>query len=68
MQQLTLPAEWQTLPKHTQEAILHLLNKAKMKHARDKGKKKRAFGHAKGKVHLAEDFNAPLEAFKEYQK
>jgi hypothetical protein len=28
--------------------------------------KKRAFGSLKGKIHLAEDFDSPMDDFKEY--
>lgn len=30
--------------------------------------KQRAFGYAKGKVHLSDDFDEPLDDFKEYMQ
>lgn len=64
--------EIQNLPEPLQQQVLDFVRFLKTKRVKEKTKKpdeappKRIFGLAKGKIHLAPDFDAPLEDFKEY--
>jgi hypothetical protein len=57
------------LPESLKVEVLHYIEFLKNNYAQktlDKPLKKRKAGSAKGKYKLAEDFNAPLEDFKDY--
>jgi len=66
--------EIQNLPEPLQQQVLDFIRFLKTKRVNGKSKKsaeapqKRIFGLAKGKIHLAPDFDAPLEDFKEYME
>lgn len=53
------------LKEETKNFIEFLVEKSKKKKAESKVKKT-AFGSLKGKIHLSEDFDAPLDEFKDY--
>jgi intein-encoded DNA endonuclease-like protein len=61
----TLPAE---LKKEAKNFIEMLVKKTQNKKGivPDEKKTKREFGSLKGKIHLKEDFDAPLDDFKDY--
>ncbi|MEX2565461.1 MAG: DUF2281 domain-containing protein [Cyclobacteriaceae bacterium] len=52
----------ENLKKEVQDFVDFLLTKAK----NDDGKEPRAFGSMKGKIKMADDFDAPIEDFKDY--
>lgn len=69
--------EIQSLPEPLQQQVLDFVQFLKTKRAGkqtkpqtddkpDETPQKRIFGLAKGKIHLAPDFDEPLEDFKEY--
>jgi len=58
----TLPPD---LKEEAKDFIEYLLEKTKNKNATPKSKKP-VFGSLKGKIHLSKDFDAPLDAFKDY--
>lgn len=53
------------LKEEAKNFIEFLVEKSKKKEAELKVKKP-AFGSLKGKIHLSEDFDAPLDKFKDY--
>lgn len=69
MASLTIYTKIETLPPALKEEaknfIEYLVAKTKKKKA-DEDVKKPVFGSLKGKIHLTEDFDAPLDAFKDY--
>ncbi|MGV0026718.1 type II toxin-antitoxin system VapB family antitoxin [Phormidesmis priestleyi] len=59
----------QQLPDSLQQEVLHYIEFLKTRYAQPKAetpKKRRAAGALKGKIIMADDFDAPLEDFKEY--
>lgn len=52
----------ENLKKEVQEFVEFLQTKTK----KDSRKSPRAFGSLKGKIQMAEDFDAPIEDFKDY--
>jgi hypothetical protein len=64
--------EIQSLPEPLQQQVLDFVQFLKTKRVGkqtnkpDETPQKRIFGLAKGKIHLAPDFDEPLEDFKEY--
>jgi len=64
-------SQLQRLPEHLKVEVLHyveFLKKQYEKEDKAKQSKKPVFGSAKGKYKLAEDFNEPLDDFKEYME
>ena len=61
----TLPSE---LKEDAKKLIEELIKKTKKKNGFElkKESSKRVFGSLKGKIHLSEDFDAPLDGFKDY--
>lgn len=59
-------AKAQTLPEPTQTALLKLIESIESPTALEKPKPK--FGSAKGLIHIAPDFDEPLEDFKPYME
>lgn len=62
-----------SLPEQYQLEVMHfiefLMQKSQVKSSKEidlSEKRKRHFGHAKGKIRMASDFDAPLEDFKDY--
>lgn len=73
MTSLSLYTKLETLPTELKEEakifIEHLIDKSKHKEKGSNQKEKlqkRVFGALKGKIHLSEDFDAPLDEFKDY--
>jgi hypothetical protein len=64
--------EIQNLPESLQQRVLDFVQFLKSRQVgkqadkADEAPKKRIFGLAKGKIHLAPDFDEPLEDFREY--
>ncbi|MEZ4826037.1 MAG: DUF2281 domain-containing protein [Bacteroidia bacterium] len=61
------------LPENYQLEVMHfiefLMQKSQVKHVKEidqTERKKRHFGHAKGKIYMSPDFDQPLEDFKDY--
>ncbi len=52
------------LPQPEKQMLIDALQKTIRQRASQKGE--RELGKYKGKIHLSEDFNAPLDDFKEY--
>ncbi len=69
MTSLSLYTKIETLPpdlmEEAKDFIEYLVKKTKNKDSNPKAKKP-VFGSLKGKIHLSEDFNAPLDQFKDY--
>ena len=71
MASLTLYTKIETLPtslkKKAEKFIDKLLNEQREAQGEDvESKKEREFGSLKGKIHLLEDFDSPLDDFNEY--
>ncbi len=72
MTSLSLYTKLETLPSELKEEaknfIEKLLDKTKKKKGAEIQKKltQREFGSLKGKIHLSDDFDAPLDEFKDY--
>jgi hypothetical protein len=61
-----LKIEINSLPIHLRQEIADFVEFLKTKHAPEKKIKSRQFGFAKGKIRLSDDFDEPLEIFKDY--
>jgi hypothetical protein len=70
MTSLTLYRQIEALPSKLKKKAKKLLEDMLEIQGKEKSKKssikKRAFGSLKGKLHLAEDFDSPMDDFKEY--
>jgi hypothetical protein len=70
MTSLTLYTQIEALPSKLKKEAKKLLEDMLENQANEKSKKssikKRAFGSLKGKIHLSEDFDNPLDDLKEY--
>ncbi len=55
-----------SLPKELQKEVLDFVEALKKKSKSSQRRKARTFGYAKGFFTMKEDFDAPLEDFKEY--
>ncbi len=70
MTSLTLYTQIEALPSKLKKEAKKMLKEMLENQDKDKSKKpafkKRTFGSLKGKIHLADDFDNPLEDFKEY--
>ncbi len=60
----------QLMPPSLQKEVLDFIGYLLMKHNFEQkpDKKRPKFGSAKGRYHMAPDFDAPLEIFKEYME
>ena len=69
MTSFSLYTKIETLPPALKEEaknfIEHLVDKTKKKKSDSKAKKA-VFGSLKGKIHLSDDFDAPMDEFKDY--
>ena len=69
MTSLSLYTKIETLPPNLKEEAIkfieYLVEKSNKKNSQSK-KEKPVFGSLKGKIHLSEDFDAPMDDFKEY--
>jgi hypothetical protein len=70
MTSLTLYTQIEALPSKLKKEAKKMLKEMLENQDKDKPKKsaikKRSFGSLKGKIHLTDDFDNPLEDFKEY--
>lgn len=55
-----------TLPEKMKKEVEDFVDFLQTKSAEDSQKKPRIFGCLKGKIKIADDFDAPIEDFKEY--
>jgi hypothetical protein len=62
----TLPSELKEEAKNFIEKLIEKSKDRKKGSAPEEKHRERVFGALKGKIHLSEDFDAPLDAFKEY--
>lgn len=70
MTSLSLYTKIETLPpalkEEAKDFVEYLLEKTKRKKSESNKKSEKSFGSLKGKISLSEDFDAPLEDFKDY--
>jgi hypothetical protein len=66
METFTLVKEIETLTSVLQREVFDFVEFIKVKYQQKQPLKEREFGFAKGKVKLHEDFDAPLDEFKDY--
>jgi Protein of unknown function (DUF2281) len=66
MSSFMLTKEIETLPYELRQEVVDFIDFLKTKHLKKQPLKEREFGFAKGKVKLHNDFDAPLDEFKEY--
>lgn len=62
----TLAKEIETLPSKIPQEVFDFVEFIKVKYQQKQPLNEREFGFAKGKVKLHEDFDAPLDEFKDY--
>jgi hypothetical protein len=67
MTNTALKLEINSLPKEMREEVEDFVQFLKTKSKSKPKLKAREFGFAKGKIKLSEDFDGPLEDFKEYR-
>jgi|JI9StandDraft_1071089.scaffolds.fasta_scaffold726004_1 outer membrane protein OmpA-like peptidoglycan-associated protein len=68
MTNASLNFEINNLPKSIRDEIKDFVDFLKLKNSKEKKITKREFGFGKGKVKLSNDFDDPLDEFKEYLK
>ena len=67
MNNLSLYTQINALPQHLKDEVMDFVEFLKSKAEKSKKKnKERNFGCLKGKIKMADDFDAPLDEFKEY--
>ncbi|MCP9765970.1 type II toxin-antitoxin system VapB family antitoxin [Lacihabitans soyangensis] len=66
MEAIELGREIGKLPHNLQSEVLAFIELLKAKQENLSKKKQREFGIGKGKIKISEDFDAPLEDFKDY--
>lgn len=69
MTSLSLYTTLETLPSKQKEKakkFIAELVESNKNHTSDTNKKKREFGAMKGKIHMSEDFDSPLDDFNDY--
>ncbi len=66
MTNTSLKAEINSLPKALRQEVADFIAFLKMKTKTQSKLKAREFGFAKGKIKLSDDFDEPLEEFKNY--
>ena len=66
MQNKLLKIEIDSLPNALRKEVADFVDFLKNKHKIKSKVKKREFGYAKGKIHLSDDFDEPLDIFKDY--
>jgi len=66
MTNTTLKLEINSLPIELRNEVALFVEFLKQKSKTDSTKKVREFGFAKGKIHLSEDFDDPIEDFKDF--
>jgi hypothetical protein len=66
MNSQTIQQEINSLPTHLKKEVLDFVLFLKFKMKSNNNIKSRKLGVAKGKIKLADDFNAPIDEFKDY--
>ncbi len=66
MDNVSLYNKINSLPENLKRQVLDFVEFLQTKHKKVPGKKPRTFGSLKGKIKMAEDFDAPMEDFKDY--
>ena len=66
MNNVSLYNKINSLPENLKKEVLDFVEFLQTKTRKSPSKKPRAFGSLKGKIKLAEDFDAPMDDFKEY--
>ncbi|TAK66147.1 MAG: DUF2281 domain-containing protein [Bacteroidetes bacterium] len=64
----SLISKIESLPLHLQDEVLDFVNFLHTKENQKPKRKKRQFGSGKGTFVMADDFDAPLDDFKEYMQ
>lgn len=65
MDNISLYSKINSLPEHLKKEVYDFVEFLQTKVKKDSGEKPRAFGSLKGKVKMSEDFDAPIEDFKD---
>jgi hypothetical protein len=63
---VTLHDKVEALPLNLRKEVMLFIDFLIEKSGKNAQKTQRTFGSAKGKIHISEDFDEPLEDFKEY--
>jgi len=66
MDNVSLYNKISSLPENLKKEVQDFVENLQTKTKKDLGKKPRAFGILKGKIQMTEDFDAPMEDFKDY--
>jgi hypothetical protein len=66
MDNVSLYNKINSLPEDLKKEVQDFVEFLQTKTKRDSKRKSRAFGSLKGKIQMAEDFDAPMEDFKDY--
>ena len=66
MDNVTLYNKISSLPENLKKEVLDFIEFLQTKNKKVPSKEPRTFGSLKGKIKLAEDFDDPIEDFKEY--
>lgn len=66
MDNVSLYSKINSLPKNLQKEVQDFVEFLQTKIKKESGNKPRAFGCLKGKIKMAEDFDAPMEDFNDY--
>jgi len=66
MTSTSLQIEINSLPYHLRQEVANFVASLKTKNQKQTKLKAREFGYAKGKIKLADDFDAPLNDFADY--
>jgi len=68
MSTLELYTALNSLPEHLQQEVADFIAALRKKHAVKPKAATRPFGLLKGQIHMADDFDAPLDDFREYME
>lgn len=66
METLQLSREIDNLPIELRQEVIDFVDFLKFKHLKNKSLKQREYGFGKGKIKINDDFDTPLEEFKDY--
>jgi hypothetical protein len=66
MNNLTIYTKLESLPTNLKQEVVDFIDFLLEKSARKKAKNTPKFGSAKGKIKMSDDFDAPIDDFKEY--
>lgn len=66
MDNVSLYNKINSLPENLKKEVQDFVEFLQAKTKKESSKKPRSFGSLKGKIHMTDDFDAPLEDFKDY--